>query len=292
MTTRRFAFLLLLLGWALGALAAERAYLGIEPDDSANLKALGYEGRGVLIRRVVEDSPAEKAGLLGGDILTHMDGKLLEDADDLSFFLGRKSPGERVALSWWRSGRSQQGSVELEARKGETIDVTVFGLPVASISLENRAFLGVGTLAINTNLLEYFGVEQGHGVLVDAVVKGSPADLAGLQVGDVIVELAGREVDSPGRLRRLLQDQRPGNSVALLIVRQQRPLELRIELGDRDQSLREEPRRGRGLLPQLPALPDLPNLDDLDGLPGVRAMVSTTQLFGRLLGWPLNGAAR
>ena len=283
---KRINALLLLLALALGAFAAEKAFLGVEPDGTVNIKAGDFVGRGIKISRVIEDSPAERAGLAKGDILTDVGGKKVEDADDLSFFLGRFAPGDRVELGWWRDGRQIVATAELDAWSKHMVEAPIFEKKI--FTLENRAFLGVGTLAINNNLLEHFGVKDGHGVLVDAVVKGSSAETAGLKVGDVIVDLDGRAVDSPGRLRRLLQDQKPGNKVKLLIVRDRQQQTLTIQLGDRDMSEIDPASPPRmPALPSLPPLPELPSIEAVGRVPGVRALGATIRVFGHLLGAPL-----
>jgi S1-C subfamily serine protease len=274
--------------------AAEKAFLGVVPDRSVSVETAEYTGTGLRLSKVISDGPADQAGLRAGDVLTHFAGKPIHDGDDLSFFLKKATPGESVEIRWEHSGDMRTGKVALSSREDDSqnVRIEILGKDVASLSFDNRAFLGVSTISINSNLLEYFGVKAGHGILVDAVVDGSAARRAGLEVGDVLVALDGNAIDSPGRLRRLIQDYEPGTSVKLTIVRDRAEFVLPVELGDRDTSSLEPELNPRHLpaMPAMPAIPVLPHSTDKDArvsMPGMKAVSRTATLLTDLFGSPL-----
>jgi S1-C subfamily serine protease len=283
----RLILLLAALAVALMAEAAEYSFLGVIPDKSTTINAQGFSGTGLQIRGVVAKSPAAQVGLRGGDILTHFNGKPVEDGDDLTFFLRKVRPGDKVSLDWVRGDNRMKGAAKLSARREPEAPAP----PREDLgrALSRTAFLGVGSLAINDNLLEHFGVKEGHGILIDAIVKGSPAEKAGLRVGDVLVDLDGRAVDSPGRLRRLMESVRPGTKVRLNLVRNRQPLAVDVVVTDRDSSLLEglePPTPGEPALPEVPGLPGLPDLGLLRGFPGSVA-AGAVHWVVRLLEQPL-----
>lgn len=287
---RRLTLLLAALFAVLVAQAADPSFLGVVPDKSIDISVQGFSGTGLLLKQVVAKGPAAQAGLRGGDILTHFNGKPIEDGDDLSFFLRKARPGAKVSLDWVRENGRMKGVAKLTARAGGDAKVIIAREDLGR-ALTSTAFLGIGSLAVNENLLNWLGVKQGHGILIDAIVKGSPAERAGLRVGDVLVNLDDRAVDSPGRLRRVLETCRPGAKVRLSLVRSRQPLTVDVVLGDRDSSMLDHlelpslPEMTG--MPEPPRLPELPDLKALGEFPGRAAVDSTLELVKRLLGKPL-----
>lgn len=95
-----------------------RAYLGVELDDLGEQLGAYFgveDGKGALVREVVADSPAEKAGLRAGDVITAMDGMQTDDAGDVRKTLRNADAGDRVKITVMRDRRSQ----EIEATLGE-----------------------------------------------------------------------------------------------------------------------------------------------------------------------------
>ncbi|MEA2463131.1 MAG: serine protease Do [Acidobacteriota bacterium] len=82
-----------------------------------------------------------------------------------------------------------------------------------------RAHLGVSLIDLTSELREHYGASKDAGVLVGAVEDGSPADKAGLRVGDIILSVDGKEVDSSTDLRLALTDKKEGDSVRLEVLR-------------------------------------------------------------------------
>ncbi len=95
-----------------------------------------------------------------------------------------------------------------------------------------RGWLGVSVQPLTAELAKSFGVKDESGVLVADVIQGSPAEKAGLQSGDVILEFNGRAVTAPSDLQRAVGLSQPGNSVKVKVLRERSERTLEIRLGE------------------------------------------------------------
>lgn len=102
---------------------------------------------------------------------------------------------------------------------------------------KERGFLGVHLVRLTKELRAHFGAPDDAGSLVAKVVKKSPADKAGLKVGDVLVEVDGQKVTSTWKVQRIIGKKKKGEKSALKIVRdkRERKLSASIELRKRPQ---------------------------------------------------------
>lgn len=82
-----------------------------------------------------------------------------------------------------------------------------------------RAYLGVSLMDLTSELREHYGAPKDAGVLVSSVEDGSPADKAGLKVGDIVVAIDGNDVDSAGDIRQGLRDKKDGDSARIEVLR-------------------------------------------------------------------------
>jgi len=96
-----------------------------------------------------------------------------------------------------------------------------------------RPFLGVSFQMITDELAQQENITVDHGAWITQVVLGSPADEAGLQEGDIIVAVNGRQVDDNHTLPDLINAHRPGDTIALAVLRGRRELRVEVELGTR-----------------------------------------------------------
>jgi serine protease Do len=82
-----------------------------------------------------------------------------------------------------------------------------------------RGWLGVTIQNLTPELAKQFGMKEERGALVGDVIEGSPAEKAGLQRGDIIVEFAGRKIEEPNQLRNMVANTEPGQTVEMKIMR-------------------------------------------------------------------------
>lgn len=97
-------------------------------------------------------------------------------------------------------------------------------------SVTSRARLGVMVIGITPELRKHFGAAEDRGVLVGRVAPKSAAEAAGLEVGDVLVEVGGNAVDSAGDVLSALAPVKQGEGISLAVIRDRKPLTLHATL--------------------------------------------------------------
>lgn len=160
---------------------------------------------GALISAVEAGSPADKAGLREGDVILEVNGHPLDTSGDLPPLIAVLKPGSTVSLGIWRD----RGRREMRVRVGELVQEAKFDQDQS----EQGGRLGLAVRPLSTE--EHRAAEVASGLLVVGVT--GPAARAGVQDGDVILALNGREVRSVEGLRRLASQ--AGKHIALLIQR-------------------------------------------------------------------------
>jgi len=166
---------------------------------------------GALISEVQPDTPGAKAGLQTGDVVTELDGTSVADAGQLQMTVGQKRPGETIHLQVVRDGKAMNIAVKLEALGGDKGTETAgnehgkgrWGLSLADLTPDVRD--------------EVQAQPSVHGAVVEDVKPGSPADNAGLQRGDVIMEVDRHPVKSAAEVAQVLSNV-PNGQDALVLV--------------------------------------------------------------------------
>ncbi len=102
-----------------------------------------------------------------------------------------------------------------------------------------RGWLGVTIQNITPEIAKHLGIKANKGALVTDVVKGSPADSAGLKRGDLIVEYNGNPVNNTTELRNMVAQTRPGKIVELKVIRDGREITMTVTIGELPEKLAE-----------------------------------------------------
>jgi serine protease Do len=196
-----------------------RGWLGvsIQPLTPELAKGFGLkEPKGVLISDVVQDSPAERAGIAAGDIVTEFDKKAVETPQDLQKAVAMTPPGKGVPVRLWRD----KAEKTVEIKIGETPDD---GVALKSTN-KGKMLLGLDVRPITPELARQLNLRGQDGVLIFSVEDDSPAADAGLQRGDVIREVNRQRVRSLQDFERATKDVKEGDRVTLLLQRGQQSL--------------------------------------------------------------------
>jgi serine protease Do len=161
---------------------------------------------------VVPGSPAAKAGVQAGDVLTRFDGKSVDSSSALPVLVSLSESGNEVKVELWRNGKRETSNVRLEARPNRD------GAKEKSERVKDGGF-GLSLRALTPEIREQLGVEAARGVLVSEVAPGSAAARAGLRPGDVVSEVQGKPVSSPAELAGMLEKLGSGQVARLKVVR-------------------------------------------------------------------------
>jgi len=101
---------------------------------------------------------------------------------------------------------------------------------------QTRKFIGVTLQELNQELAEYFGLKDGVGLLVAQVEDKSPAQKAGLKVGDLILKADGKRVETSSALSEMIQGRKKGDKIKLEILRDKKTLTLDVEIAEEESS--------------------------------------------------------
>jgi len=185
----------------------------IRPDEA---KGLGLpDTLGALVADVIQGGPAEKAGIERGDVIREVDGTRINQSSDLPPMIGARAPGSRVTMTVWREGRTREFTV--------TLDELDDGLAAAGARSSTRAPaaqqsnpLGIVGSELAAEQRRRLGLKPDEGVAV-ARVEGLAARSAGIQPGDVILQVGRVNVATPAALDRELGKAKAGETVMLLV---------------------------------------------------------------------------
>ena len=193
--------------------------VGIQPLTGELARKFGVnEGDGVLVNEVFEKDPAAAAGIKPGDILTRIDGTVIDTPNRLSRVVAGLLPGARTQVEIVRDQQRLVLNVDLTERRDQA--ATIASLPPQTTRTEVK--LGIEVQELTQGLAEKFKLRENRGVLISKVESGSLAQAEGLHEGDLIKEVNRVEVGSVGTFNSALSKIRRGETVLLRVLRENR----------------------------------------------------------------------
>lgn len=195
-----------------------RSWLGvyIQPVEDKVARALDLKNRdGALISDVVEDSPAEKAGLKVGDVIKEFNGEKITDTAHLKNIVSSTTPGEKSKVLIVRDGDWKTINVTVEEIEHEA--------HTFASSSKSKMDLGIEVSNISNALAEKYNIEPDvEGVLVTNIDRNSNAYEAGIRIGDIVTRVGTKRVNSINEFRDLVNEAEQQESLLLLVKRGER----------------------------------------------------------------------
>lgn len=197
----------------------ERGWLGvnIQQLDEDLAASFDFPNRhGVLVSGVVEDTPADRAGLQVGDIITAIDGRRVATTATLARTIAQSNADADVEIEFTRDGTTRSVTATLEPRPNDgTPGPNVEPEPIEEPSEK----LGLQLAPLTPDLRSEAGLESEEGVFIEGVDPTGAAALSGLQPGDLIIRIGNAPVTTTGEVGEALASLEEGAPIRLLIER-------------------------------------------------------------------------
>ncbi|MCA1591147.1 MAG: PDZ domain-containing protein [Acidobacteria bacterium] len=197
-------------------IVAPHSFLGVDGFDTA-------DGGGAMIQGIAApDTPVERAGLIGGDIINSFDGKPVADDDAMREILAATPVGKTVEVVYTR-----------DSATAKTILTTISEKNFRGLSPLDERPGGKGIIGVDTSDLEHVRVPNSntYGVQLGDVKRNGPADLAGLRQGDIVTDFGGKPIRTGGDLRLRIYEAVPGSTVPVVVMRGGERLEIPVKIG-------------------------------------------------------------
>ena len=190
-------------------------YMGIGISDVTPENSRFFDlkkAEGAVVTQVEPNSPGAKGGLKTGDVITELDGKPVSDAGELQVVVGQSQPGTTIKLDVIREGKHVTVPVTLEAMGAKNGDEE------SASDEHGKPRWGLGLADLTPDTRDQLQTPKDlHGAVIGNVQPGSPADNAGLQRGDVILEVNRHAVQSASDAARELGKVEPGQDALVLV---------------------------------------------------------------------------
>ena len=208
------------------------------------------EAIGVTVKEVAKGTPAEKAGLLAGDVITKVDADKIDEPKDLFEKIGAHDPGDKVTITYSRDKKEKTTTVTLDERKGEgTLELFPRndrnfrraprgsfnfgegapgpGFPGPGFNRDFRGFHENNDVKLGLSVQD---TEDGKGAIVLSVAPGSAAEKAGFKANDIVTDIAGTEVNSTRDVANAYHANKEKVSFSAKVKRngQQKTLEVKV----------------------------------------------------------------
>ncbi len=195
-----------------------RAYLGILPQEITSdlRKSLDLkETSGVLIAKVEANTPAEKAGLKNGDVITEIEGQKVPNVSKFRLTIANYNVGQDINIKVMRDSKEVTIKAKLEERPSDRV--------AANFNTKGSIWLGLKVDKIDGDLGKKMQIKAETGVVITSVEAGSVAEKANLKAGDVILEVNKQKIKDLDTYDKVMDDvqkkiEKSDNKVILLYI--------------------------------------------------------------------------
>jgi membrane-associated protease RseP (regulator of RpoE activity) len=193
---------------------ASRSFIGVDDFDYVR-------GEGVMLDAVLPGTPAQQAGLRDGDLIQRFDGKTINSEEEMRDTLRRTPVGKTVEVAFTRDGAAR----------------TTMLKTVSPNDYDQQAFLpsnGTGYWGVSNLERVRVAADNSYGVRLGSVSTNRPADIAGLERGDIVVSFNGDPVRTTTGLASYINHAAPGSIVSVGVLRGGERIEVPVKMGKDD----------------------------------------------------------
>jgi serine protease Do len=187
-----------------------RGFIGVKIQDVTPDLAESFglkDHAGALVADVTPGSPAAKAGLKDGDVITEVEGNAIADSGQLRMAVSQTAPGTKLALSVLRDGKTENLTVTTATAPNQRRSRGNESPGIAGNEDDTGVLNGVSVSDLDPATRQQYNVPAGiHGALITEVAPDSASARAGLQPGDVILEINHKPVTSADEAIKLSED--------------------------------------------------------------------------------------
>jgi len=193
-----------------------RGWLGITIQDLKGQLAeyYGVSGKtGVLVASVVPGDPADQAGIQPKDIITEINGEKVTSSRDLTKLAANLGVGDTAKVTILRNGKSKTLEIQIGKRPMTMASAS------ESRQKEKQGEYGFKVADLTPEIARRFKIEETSGVIVVGVIPNSQADTAGVQQGDLIIEINHKDIGSVKDFKALIDQPNKADGINLLVKR-------------------------------------------------------------------------
>ncbi len=173
---------------------------------------------GALVSDVAQGSPAQRAGILRGDIILEFDGKEVTDVGVFRNMVAQSSVGSQVSIKLLRRDKTLTAAVNIVELPADSSDVALSASPKQES--DENALSGLAAMDLNRSIMKQLGIEKDEkGVVVVKIEPGSPAEDAGLKKGDIVQEVDRQRISNLNEFNKAASRVKPSDSVLLFVNR-------------------------------------------------------------------------
>lgn len=178
----------------------EHGFIGvqIQPVTADVASAIGLDKpEGALVANVNDGTPAAKAGIQTGDVITALGGQVVKSPRDLSRMVADLTPGAKEGLTVWRQGQNRNLSITVGGNEPDQQQASADNGDKSMQGAQRVPTIGIGLADITPDIRQALNLpRQENGAVIESVAPDKPAADAGLQPGDVIISINQQPVKS------------------------------------------------------------------------------------------------
>ena len=221
---QRIVLIVIVLILLVNSICYAKGFLGIYSSDLSSKKYEELnlkENYGVLVKKITENSPAEKANIKVGDIILKLNDEKIYTTDQLRKMIGMFEAEETINISLKSGKKTKNVKVKLVQKKEKG----------------KKAFLGVILQNVSSKEFEKLNLKENYGVKIEKLVEDEAAEKAGLKENDILQKIENDKIYTADQVSKMLQNYKANQKINVLVSRDGKEKNVQVVLGEHENSI-------------------------------------------------------